>query len=77
MSTVNHLRKAVCILREKLDHEILDSGDWYWNLKNWTINIIHDTYFQSVTAYRVKNGSTDWSDYITLEAREAVWREIT
>ena len=76
MSTINHLKRAVNRLRECYEDEITQSGDWYWNLKNWTINIIEDTHYQSVTAYRVKDNSTDWSDYITLEARECVWREL-
>ena len=76
MSTINHLKRAVQILRDHHEHEINESGDWYWNLKHWTINFIVDTHYQSVTAYRVKDNLTDWSDYITLEAREATWKEL-
>lgn len=76
MSTTNHLKRAIQILRDNHEQEITQSGDWYWNLKHWTINIIEDTHYQSVTAYKVKDNLTDWSDYITLEAREAIWKEL-
>ena len=76
MSTVKHLKRAVQILRDCHENEINESGDWYWNMKCWTINFIVDTHYQSVTAYRVKNNLTDWSDYITLEARESTWRTL-
>jgi hypothetical protein len=76
MSTFNHLKRAVQILRDNHEQEINESSDWYWNLKHWTINFIVDTHYQSVTAYRVQDNLTDWSDYITLEAREAIWKEL-
>ena len=76
MSTVNQLKKAVQILRDRYEDEITESGDWYWNLDKWTINIVEDTYYKSVTAYMVKDGLTDWSCYITLEASRAEWRKI-
>lgn len=76
MSTYKHLKRAVQILRDHHEDEIKESGDWYWNLKNWTINFIVDTHYESVTAYRVKDGLTNWSDYTILEAREATWREL-
>jgi hypothetical protein len=76
MSTYKHLKRAVQILRDNHEDEINESGDWYWNLKNWTINFIVDTHYQSVTAYRAKDGLTDWGDYTILEAREAVWKEL-
>ena len=76
MSTANHLKRAVQILRDYHEDEINESRDWYWNLKNWTINIVHDTYSQSVTAYRVIDNSTNWSDYITLERRTCKWEDF-
>jgi len=76
MSTVNHLKRAVQILRNHHEDEINYDGDWTWNLKNWTINFVVDTYYESVTAYRAKDGLTDWSDYITLESRKAEWKEL-
>lgn len=73
MSTINHLKRAVQILRDNHEDEINESGDWYWNLKHWTINFVVDTYCESVTAYRAKDELTNWSDYITLERRTCKW----
>lgn len=76
MSKINHLKKAVKLLREKFDHEITEDLYWSWNLKNWTIQFTNDEDYQSVVAYRAVDGHTNWSEYITLEARKLEWREL-
>jgi hypothetical protein len=68
----------VQILRDNHEDEIRETYDWTWNLKNWTINFVTDYDFESVVAYRVLNGLTQWSDgYITLEKRTKEWVELT
>jgi hypothetical protein len=80
MSIKNHLKRAVKILRDKHEDEIngycAESGQWTWNLKNWTIQFYKAEDYESVVAYRAKNELTNWSEYITLEARKAVWEEL-
>lgn len=76
MSTKNHLKRIVQILRDRHEDEIIESGDWFWNLKNWTINIVTDPDFESVRAYRVRDNSTVWGEYITLEMRAKEWKEL-
>lgn len=76
MSKTNHLRKIVQILRDHHEEEIRESGDWFWNLKDWTINFVTNYDFESVIAYKVKDGHTAWSEYITLEKRSKEWVEL-
>jgi len=76
MSKIKHLKKAVQILRDKFEPEIFEELYWTWNLKNWTIQFTNDFDYQSVVAYRAVDGLTNWSDYITLEARRMEWREL-
>ena len=76
MSTTRHLKRAVEILRDKHEDEIIGELYWSWNLKNWTIQFTNDYEYQSVVAYKVKDGLTNWSEYITLEARRMEWREL-
>lgn len=76
MSTKNHLKRIIQILRDNYEDEIIESGDWFWNLKNWTINIVTDPDFESVRAYRAKGNVTQWGEYITLEMREKQWKEL-
>lgn len=76
MSTVKHLKRAVQILRDKHEDEIIGELYWTWNLKNWTIQFTHDQDYQSVVAYKAKDDVTNWSEYITLEARRMEWREL-
>lgn len=76
MSARKHLERAVQILRDKYEDQIIRDGDWYWNLKKWTINFITDPDFESITAYKVVDGATNWSEYITLEMREKQWKEL-
>jgi len=76
MSTKNHLKTIVNILRENHQDEIEQEGDWTWNCKRWTIQFLDDVYCEKVIAYRVKNNSTDWSDYIKIEHREAIWKDM-
>lgn len=76
MSKIRHLKKAVQILRDKFDHEIWEELYWTWNLKNWTIQFTNEDDYQSIVAYRAVDGLTNWSDYITLEARRREWREL-
>lgn len=87
MSKINHLKRAVKILRENFSNEIEEdcnpyaydenylSNDWTWNLKHWTIQFCKDKDCESVVAYRAKNDLTDWSDYITLEVHKSTWKE--
>jgi len=63
---MNHLLKAVEILKEKFKHEIYE-GDWSYNLWSWTITIdTEDENNYHVVAYRAKNNVTDWSDFVVL-----------
>ena len=76
MSTRNHLKRIVQILRDNFEEEIRETYDWTWNLKNWTINFVTDYDYESVTAYRAKDEVTNWSDYIVLEKRTKEWMEL-
>lgn len=76
MSTTKHLKKAVDILWNNFDEEIKREGDWFWNLKNWTINFIVEPDYESVTAYKAVDGKTNWSDYVILELRRKEWNEV-
>jgi len=80
MSQTRHLRRAVKILRENLEDQILDDldteGQFTWNLKNWTIQFYKESDYESIVAYACKNQTTDWSDYITLEARKCEWIDL-
>jgi len=80
MSNTRHLRRAVKILRQNLEDQILDDldieGQFTWNLKNWTIQFYKASDYESVVAYACKNETTDWSDYITLEARKCEWIDL-
>lgn len=76
MSQIRHLKKAVQILRENFDHEIWEESYWSWNLKNWTIRFTNESDYQSIVAYKCVDGRTNWSEYITLEARRMEWREL-
>lgn len=75
MSQLNHLKRAVKILRDAYENEIAEHGDWYYNLKHWTINFVENQYEESVVAYKVKqnNNLTDWSDYVIIEKRVSKW----
>lgn len=65
---MNHLLKAVEILKEKFKHEIYDSGEWSYNLWSWTVKIDteEDENTYNVVAYRAKDNVTDWSDFVVL-----------
>ena len=80
MSKTRHLRWAVKILRENLEDQILDDldieGQFTWNLKNWTIQFYKESDYESIVAYACKDETTDWSDYITLEARKCEWIDL-
>ena len=80
MSKTTHLRRAVKILRYNFEDTILDDldteGQFTWNLKNWTIQFYKASDYESVVAYACKNETTDWSDYITLEARKCEWIDL-
>ena len=88
MSTRKHLKRAVQIIRSHHQDEIDEAcnpydvedgypeNDFTWNMKNWTIQFTKSKTYESVVAYKAKDGLTEWSDYITLEAREAVWKDL-
>ena len=76
MSQFAHLQKIADILWNNFDDEIRETGDWYWNLKNWTFNFIVDPDYESITAYRAKDNITQWNDYITISSRKKVWKEL-
>ena len=80
MSKTRHLRRAVKILRENLEDQILDDldieGQFTWNLKNWTIQFYKESDYESVVAYACKDKITNWSDYITLECRKCQWIDL-
>ena len=74
---MNHLLKAVEILKEWYKGEIYKDGDWSYNLWSWTINIsTEDDNNYRVIAYRAKDNTTDWSDYIVLPSYPVQW-ELT
>lgn len=76
MSKTSHLKRASDILLSQFDDEIQREGDWFYNLKHWTINFIVEPDYESVTAYKVIDGKTNWSEYIILEMRRKEWKEI-
>ena len=76
MSTKNHLKRMADILWNHYDDEIRQNRDWYWATKNWEFNFVCDPDWENITAYRRKGCVTDWSDYIVLEDRVKVWKEI-
>lgn len=78
MSTINHLRRAVKILRDAFEDEIADDGDWFWNLKHWTINFYETEVEKSVVAYRVNQelNVTQWDDYVVIEHSVAEWKTL-
>jgi hypothetical protein len=73
-----HLLKAVEILKNRYKHEIYE-GDWSYNLFNWTITISvneeNDNWYD-VVAYKAKNNSTDWSDFIVLPSYPVQWELV-
>jgi len=74
---MNHLIKAVEILKERYKGEIYEHGDWSYNLWSWTITITtEDENNYHVVAYRAKNNTTDWSDYVVLPSYPVQW-ELT
>jgi len=74
---MNHLLKAVEILKERYKGEIYKDGDWSYNLWSWTINIsTEDDNNYRVIAYRAKDNTTDWSDYSVLPSYPVQW-ELT
>lgn len=73
---MNHLLKAVEILKSRYKHEIYE-GDWSYNLWSWTITISsEDENNYNVVAYRAKDNVTNWSDYIVLPSYPVQW-ELT
>jgi hypothetical protein len=88
MSKTNHLKRAVKILRENFGDEIDEdcdpckqddnypANDWTWNLKNWNIQFTKSKDYESVVAYKAYDGLTNWSEYVTLEARQCEWRDL-
>ena len=76
MSAIKHLKRASNILYNHYMDEITEEGDWFYYLKNWTFNFVVDPDYEAVIAYKVKDGKTDWSDFIKLEERVKQWREL-
>ena len=76
MSQFAHLQKIADILWNNFDDEIRETGDWYWNLKNWTFNFVHEDDYESITAYKVKDNTTQWSDYVVISSRKKVWEYL-
>jgi hypothetical protein len=50
-------------------NEILASGDWFFNLDDWTLNFILDETYNrvEVLAYSVYKNETQWDDHHWLE----------
>jgi hypothetical protein len=88
MSKFNHLKRAVKIIREHHQDEIDEAcnpydveegypeNDFTWFMKNWTIQFTKSKTYESVVAYKAKDELTDYSNYITLEARQCEWKEL-
>jgi hypothetical protein len=76
---MNRLIKAVEILKDRYKHEIYKYGDWSYNLWSWTVTIAvneEDDNWYDVVAYRAKDNTTDWSDYVVLPSYPVQW-ELT
>ena len=66
---MNHLIKAVEILKERYKGEIYSWEEWSHNLWSWTITINanpDDDSQRDVVAYRARDNVTDWSDFVVL-----------
>jgi hypothetical protein len=66
---MNHLIKAVEILKERYKGEIYAWDEWSHNLWSWTICIDanpDDDSQRDVVAYRARDNVTDWSDFVVL-----------
>jgi len=69
MMTLDQLKELAPKLFNAYKEEILTSGDWFFNLDDWTLNFILDETYNRVEilAYSVYQNETQWDDYNWLE----------
>jgi hypothetical protein len=62
---MNNLQKMIELVLPVFKDEILSSGDWFFNLDDYTLNYLHlgDGVIK-VNAYSAKDNSTDFSDQV-------------
>jgi hypothetical protein len=70
---INRLTKAVRLLLQNYKHEIIESGDWWWGFRNYSLNI-HDygdyenTGWFSINVYKLDpaTGMDNYSEFFDL-----------
>ena len=69
MMTLDQLKELAPKLFNAYKAEILTSGDWFFNLDDWTLNFILDETYNRVEilAYSVYQNETQWDDHHWLE----------
>jgi len=76
MPNMNRLHRFKELLWNKYDEEIKQETDWFYKGWGWEINFVEDENESSAVIYRIKDGLTDWSDYIVLERYIKEWRKV-
>ena len=76
MSNLNRLHRFKELLWARYDDRIRDEEDWFYKCWGWEINFVENNDQSSCVAYRIKDGTTDWSDYIILEKYVKEWRKV-
>jgi len=76
MPNMNRLNRFKELLWNKYDDEIKQEKDWFYKGWGWEINFVEDELESSAVIYRVKDGLTDWSEYIILEKYVKEWRKV-
>lgn len=68
---IKRLQQAVDILRKRYKHEIHNDGDWWYFLRDYSVNIHdnegEDVFVVNVYPYDRDTGITDYSVQIDLE----------
>jgi hypothetical protein len=59
------LDKIIVLIWKAYKNDIVNAGDWFFNLDNFTLNYVENQGFYDVIAYRAPNNQTDWSDFAT------------
>ena len=76
MPNMNRLHRFKELLWNKYDEENKEETDWFYKGWGWEINFVEDENESSAVIYRIKDGLTDWSDYIVLERYIKEWRKV-
>ena len=56
------LDKIIGLVWNAYKAEIVKTGDWFFNLDNFTLNFVENAGFFDVIAYSAPNNQTDWSN---------------